>query len=726
MSDEEFIGVQAPEPENTNDELSTPETEGWIKDSLAALQTPEPLTNQQVQDLYKVTNPSILQKILKVEQSKISDYNAVASKLPKGISKDTLEAKKEAASVNIDIIKDRLVHLDKNVIAERTKLAKQRIKDEDLPDYIKDEYQHYLQQLRELKKSRGKKELPKSLSEATDRKTTFFKNWSTRGVDNAIKQFVKAKQEEQQKQQEQDELNFKIAEARDEIGWRDDEDLKEEVRMRPKEERFEGLSFKKLKEERTKVGFEKFLDAGVNKQTSIKQTEIGGLTEQVLPEPMELPTVKASDKINKEKDKRKEDKRDIKATEDMLRKADDRLFKLLGAKDDKKEKHTSFWDKVGQVANEILKLVTIFSGLALWKWLSSDDPTVDTENKTEAPKETPKEQPKVPEIERPKSVYDPVVANQKPVTVEDLAKEAVFGDPSKTIYQNVLPKTGVEGIDKLAQPISDAQLIYLNTYVGVNPSPANESVKPVVPVKSKNTSKKVSSHKKQISNKKKQGNKEEFAWYNPESLLADIYNMGDPNDLMTMQALVSKDEKHNPDFYQKLKSLKSGDVLLYQSGNSFARVTKAGDDIYANDKDLQLAWGGYLNPVKYGILDSESDAQRVLSTITGSISDDGLIKESPQTRNELGSTDVEDITKVKTINAPRNILPTAMSSQIDNVSTTASSYVFNKENKVDVSKQLNQSTQAIRDAKFRRGNPDTKIEVPMRANGTGQAELQTM
>ena len=721
MSDEEFIGVQAPKPENTNDELSTPETEGWIKDSLAALQTPEPLTNQQVQDLYKVTNPSALQKILKVEQSKISDYNSVASKLPKGISKDTLEAKKEAASVNIDIIKDRLAHLDKNVIVERTKLAEQRIKDEDLPDYIKDEYQHYIQQLRELKKNRGKKELPKSLSGVTDRKTTFFKNWSTRGVDNAIKQFVKAKQEEQQKQQEQDELNFKIAEARDEIGWRDDEDLKEEVRMRPKEERFEGLSFKKLKEERTKVGFEKFLDAGLNKQASIKQTELGGLTEQVLPEPMELPTAKASDKINREKDKRKEDKRDIKATEDMLRKADDRLFKLLGAKDDKKEKHTSFWAKVGQVANEILKLVTVFSGLALWKWLSSDDPTVDTENKTD----TPKEQPKVPEIERPKSVYDPVIANQKPATVEDLAKEAVFGHPSKTIYQNVLPKTGIEGIDKLAQPISDAQLIYLNTYAGVNPTSGSETPKSTAP-KSKNTSKKVSSHKKQISNKKKQGNKEEFAWYNPESLLTDIYNMGDSNDLMTMQALVSKDEKHNPDFYQKLKSLKNGDVLLYQSGNSFARVTKVGDDIYTNDNDLQLAWGGYLNPVKYGVLDSEDSGQRVLSTITGSISDDGLIKEYPQVRNELGSTNVEDITKIKTINAPRNILPTAMSSQIDNVSTTASSYVFNKENKVDVSKQLNQASQTIRDTKFRRGNPDTKIELPIRANGTGQAELQTM
>ena len=716
-----------PSDEELNSDQSTPETEGWIKDSLAALKTPEPLTNQQVQDLYKVTNPSALQKILRVEQSKIEDYNSVANKLPQGISKQTLETKKELASVNIDIIKDRLAHLDKNVIAERTKQAEQRIADKDLPDYIRDEYKLYLDQLKELKKNRGKKDLPESLAKATDRKTTFFKNWSTRGVDNAIKQFVKAKQEEQQKQQQQDEINFKIAEAKDEIGWRDDEDLKEEVRIRPKEERFEGLSFKKLKEERTKAGFEKFFGAGIDKQVALKQTEIGGLTEQALPEPMELPTVKASDKINKEKDKRKEDRRDIKATEDMLRKADDRLFKLFGAKDDKKEKHTSFWAKVGQVANEILKLVTVFSGLALWKWLSSDDPTIDKdESKQEKPKE--EQPPKPPEIERPKSLYDPTVANQKPATVEDLAKEAVFGDPSKTAYQNALPKTGIEGIDKLSQPISDAQLIYLNTYVGVKPNQQDIIEQPKVKPKA--------SHKKQVKSSKTKSTKSnvskreppegKFVFYNPDSLIQDISSMGNPNDLLTMQALVSKDEKHNPDFYRELRNLKDKEVLLYGDGSSYARVTKVGDDILTNSNDLQMAWGGYINPIKYGVLEQGTETQRVLSADNGDVNSDSLVRELPIVKTEIGNTNAQDLTKVKTINVPRNIVPAAMSSQIDNVSTTASSYVFNKENKVEVSKQLNQAAQTIRDTKFRRGNPDNQIDLPVRANGTGQAELQTM
>lgn len=690
MSDEEFIGVQAPKPENTNDELSTPETEGWIKDSLAALQTPEPLTNQQVQDLYKVTNPSALQKILKVEQSKISDYNSVASKLPKGISKDTLEAKKEAASVNIDIIKDRLAHLDKNVIVERTKLAEQRIKDEDLPDYIKDEYQHYIQQLRELKKNRGKKELPKSLSGATDRKTTFFKNWSTRGVDNAIKQFVKAKQEEQQKQQKQDELNFKIAEARDEIGWRDDEDLKEEVRMRPKEERFEGLSFKKLKEERTKVGFEKFLDAGVNKQASIKQTELGGLTEQVLPEPMELPTAKASDRINREKDKRKEDKRDIKATEDMLRKADDRLFKLFGAKDDKKEKHTSFWAKVGQVANEILKLVTIFSGLALWKWLSSDDPTVDTENKTDTPKETPEVKPEPPvqvKPEPPKPNYKKEISPKKKKSVK-------------------LPWYTWIGFGQKAAPLHP-----------------DKPKTPPKPQWRNKTGKTVDLS--QFRDFREQGGYDSFKRATDET-----------KKRKKLRGLSENSLQKNEDFYMALFNLKRGERLVNVDPSKPRREGEITDWIGRDDKGNFIGEGldaSFLDTIDtvmkslggdriknaYAYVQQHKHDERDLSA-------DDAVRELPLVRTELGSTNVEDITKIKTINAPRSILPAAMSSQIDNVSTTASSYVFNKENKVDVSKQLNQASQTIRDTKFRRGNPDTKIELPMRANGTGQAELQTL
>ena len=186
---------------------------------------------------------------------------------------------------------------------------------------------------------------------------------------------------------------------------------------------------------------------------------------------------KPSDEINEEKAQQRRNKSSIEDAKKILKESDDRLLKLIG-EDKKEDNNKSFWGKVGAIASGILKLVTVFGGFALWKWLSSD-----SKNPENVGSEEPQ---KLPEVEKPK-VEKPKVPSVMEMTKQPFDNWSFKGNSLDTLsagWKEGIGSGKVLGIDVPVAPTPKPNIKAkpVERVLGTDTGDIEELIREVAPV----------------------------------------------------------------------------------------------------------------------------------------------------------------------------------------------------------------------------------------------------